>query len=217
MHLTSVDPQSITHLTLPDISSHVHLFSEGSQFKFIAYPDAIISSVNNESINIEIDFHHYNDCHPQIRLEVDFNGNEITKLFSPDGDTDEYGNWEQKDTIYNHSENIPNQFVQLEVNEDDHPLMLDETYINYNDFPELEKYNGAEIFWNCSWDDFTISYWDDAYIVSDPQNKILSVLIAPETDLQSGDASTSVYLLNNKHILIWNGGDVMSIVLIKHD
>ncbi len=216
MHLTSADPQSISHLTLPDISSHIHLFSEGSQFKFIAYPDAFISSINNGLINIEInDFNQ--DCQPQIKIGIDFNGNEITKLFSPDIDDDEYENWEETDTLYNHSKDIPNQFVELEINEDDHPLMLNETYINYNDFHELEEYNEVEMNWNCSWDNFTISFWDNVYIVSNSENKILSILIAPETDLQSGDGSITVYLLNNKHILIWNDGDVMSMILIKHN
>jgi hypothetical protein len=56
------------------------------------------------------------------------------------------------------------------------------------------------------------------YIISDTVTKnIKNMLYAPSTSLQEGDGGTYIYLLNGKHILVYNGGDVNSAVFIKND
>lgn len=56
------------------------------------------------------------------------------------------------------------------------------------------------------------------YVVSDADtNNIKNILYAPDTSLQEGDGDTEVFLLNNKHLLIYNCGDVESVLFIKND
>jgi hypothetical protein len=46
--------------------------------------------------------------------------------------------------------------------------------------------------------------------------QLIYSLYAPETDLQCGDASTNIKLLNEKHIIIYNYGDVNSVITFKY-
>ncbi len=53
------------------------------------------------------------------------------------------------------------------------------------------------------------------YIFSDDTGKIISALIAPNTDLQLGDGDSIAYRLNNNTVILENCGDVCSVVIIK--
>ena len=50
---------------------------------------------------------------------------------------------------------------------------------------------------------------------SDSEDNCISQLTDYEYGFQSGDCSTIVYELNNKHIIFINGGDVRSLVILK--
>lgn len=58
---------------------------------------------------------------------------------------------------------------------------------------------------------------NELYIISDLNtNEIKNVLYAPDNSLREGE-DTEVFLLNNKHIFIYNNGDVRSALFIKND
>lgn len=60
-----------------------------------------------------------------------------------------------------------------------------------------------------------MAFW---LIISDTIAKnIKNMLYAPDTTLQDGDAGTCIYLLNDKNLLVVNGGDVNSVVVIKNE
>lgn len=70
--------------------------------------------------------------------------------------------------------------------------------------------------WNTEKYVITIFSSGKLYIISDKNtNRILGYLCAPEYDLQNGDCHTSLYQLNDSVFLIWNDGDVYSVVIIK--
>jgi hypothetical protein len=55
-------------------------------------------------------------------------------------------------------------------------------------------------------------------IISDAITKnIKNMLYAPDTSLQDGDGGTYIYLLNGKHLLVFNDGDVSSTIFIKNE
>ena len=100
-------------------------------------------------------------------------------------------------------------------------------YSNLNDFEELRKLSKVCQTSSHSivkWKDYRLDIWswypshtcmNMAYVVSDqPSNKITSVLLCDES-LQLGDCETYIYLINDKHILVYNAGDVWSTVVIK--
>lgn len=54
------------------------------------------------------------------------------------------------------------------------------------------------------------------YIISNiDTGSVTNILFAPDYSLQMGDCDTHLYLLNNRHLLIQNAGDVNSAIFIK--
>lgn len=102
-------------------------------------------------------------------------------------------------------------------------------YSNLNEFDtlfrELKDNLSKNNFYSCvalhEFGKYAIAIWNSLlYIVSEKisndNHKILNILYADEYDLQHGDMGSHVYLLNEKHILIWNTGDVSSVVIVKN-
>lgn len=97
-------------------------------------------------------------------------------------------------------------------------------YTNLNDYDELRKLNKtAPTFCHSSvkWDEYKLCIWtwfgrdmNMAYIISH-NDKIISVMLC-DASYQIGDCGTYVYVVNDKHMLIYNAGDVWSTVTIKN-
>ena len=97
-------------------------------------------------------------------------------------------------------------------------------YCNLNEFPIFARLTNDIRAAVHHFGKYAVAVWNSTvYIVSEKisnadekNHKILNVLYANDYDLQHGDCKTNIYLLNNKNILLWNDGDVHSVVVIKN-
>ena len=80
-----------------------------------------------------------------------------------------------------------------------------------------ERLKGYDYVESYEWDHYTLDIWHSLiYIIADTDSgNILSVLYAPECELQTGDCGTTVRIINDKMMMIENDGDVWSVVIVK--
>lgn len=176
------------------MDSHTHLTDGSNRFKFTAFPQGEVEHFDDNCIkikgltdNTEIKFSKIKEL-------------EITEQYDMRGLVPE------------------NKLEGLESL--CHVPTLKELYSNLNDFPELDIIDTSPLskycksYTSCHWGSQTLSIWNSiVYIVSDDTKKIISVLVAPRYDLQTGDLKTNIYLIDDKDIIVWNKGDVWSLVL----
>jgi hypothetical protein len=87
---------------------------------------------------------------------------------------------------------------------------------NFHQTIKLSNYSTYNDY-ECCWENYKLSVYDaKLYIISDTDTgKILNVFYTPDSDLQMGDSYTQVYLLDHEHLLIYNAGDVYSVIIIQ--
>lgn len=73
--------------------------------------------------------------------------------------------------------------------------------------------NGYKCIWKYKNNIYQIICLGCCYIIL-KNNEAIQVLSADES-LMQGDSDIEVYLMNGKHILIWNRGDIFSVILFK--
>jgi len=89
-------------------------------------------------------------------------------------------------------------------------------YTNINDFPELNDII-VDYFMYVKWNDWVLTFISNkVYILSNTNGTILKSICSKSNDLQEGDCRTSFYLLNNKHFIVNNDGDVYSVILFTN-
>ena len=190
--------------------SIIHIYDNSSKIVFAAYPDGEIKKLNDKGADLYIMGDSY---YIQFKLYLDSSGNEITRLYAPipsaSIDWEEIMESEWSKDYEPYRENV----TVLDKHEDSCDFF--KIYNNIEEFSIVEEYSDdCRTFWQ--WDQYTLSVWNSRlYIVSDDTGKIISALIAPNTDLQLGDGDSIAYRLNNNTVILENCGDVCSVVIIK--
>lgn len=107
-----------------------------------------------------------------------------------------------------------------------------ELYSNWSDFPDLAKpeiwkhlaprnFGSMRHAW---WSNYRVTNWNSCvYILSEileteddkDEERIITALYDPLFDLQLGDSFSAAYLVDEKHVILRNCGDVSSVVTIK--
>jgi hypothetical protein len=120
-------------------------------------------------------------------------------------------------------DNLKNEIISLPYNNTKETRMSFNIFNNTVDtiFEEIcdEMDSNESLVWNniCIFGRYKLTSWNSRYyIISDKiTNDIISILDAPKSDLQKGDHRILYYLINNKDLLVWNDGDVYSVVYIQ--
>ena len=90
-----------------------------------------------------------------------------------------------------------------------------------NIFTDLLKHmstepKGYECKWTFNKDKYKLICLDDKYYIIMINNDVVSAIYADNCDLRPGDENTTIYLMEKKHIMIWNNGTYNSIVLFEN-
>jgi hypothetical protein len=196
----------------------IKLYDVTEQFVFTGYEFTNLISFNENDILLSLRDFRRN----AIDYVLDYGGNEIEqKCINRDiVGLDEYSqnevcNYECK---YNNTSKLEINYHGL-VNTVD----INKFYYNLYEFPKLKEFCDHDIILElyAEFNDYVICVWQlgnsVTYIVSSANTeKIISVFIDEKYAFQPGDCETNMYLLDGEHILVWNSGDVCSVVLIKN-
>jgi hypothetical protein len=115
-------------------------------------------------------------------------------------------------------EAVESQPIEFQL---DSPILLKDCdilgYTNLDVFPEIKDVKVRD-FRRVRTDDFTLTQISGVlYILSQnttgDSGVIIKVLYCPEYDMQDGDCHTYFYLLNEQSFLVYNDGDVYSVLL----
>lgn len=81
---------------------------------------------------------------------------------------------------------------------------------------KLSKLNcDYECYWTHNQKEYILTVIDSKIYLIRCDNQLVCSIYAPDYDLQMGDCITNVYILNGKHVVVHNHGDVCSIVIFK--
>lgn len=191
------------------------LIDRNQKFIITALPNANIIMFDQNSAKIIQDYKETGDR--GVEIIIDYDGSILSEKMSMSGDPWidlDYDN-ESFDLFDGDIVNTNVRMVKLiEVSDDN---LIDLT-IGYQDYDiEWISVMRMKLNWYCYWKNYKLSFYDSRlYIISDAStNKIMNILYAPFTDLQMGDSGTYLYLFNNKHLIVYNAGDVSSVIIIQ--
>jgi len=87
-------------------------------------------------------------------------------------------------------------------------------YTNLDEFPEIKDVKVTD-FTRVKWKNYTLVQISGILYLLSRNNVILKVLYCLQYDMQEGDSQTYFYILNEKHFLVYNDGDVYSVLLFS--
>jgi hypothetical protein len=212
----------------------IYLHDKTDQFSFIGYDHTQIIHFGENNILL-------NSCpyvSEHMDLLLDYDGNEIERIcldkinwYDDDiGLSYMYSNSDSPNFIKSNYECKFNNSLELKVIDMHYKRgidLLNQRYYNLHEFSILKKYankcedDDIRLEICTEFNDYLISIWSFdiyavIYIISNKySNKIISVFIDPNLIFQIADCNTNIYLLNNKNLLIWNQGDVYSVINIS--
>lgn len=88
--------------------------------------------------------------------------------------------------------------------------------IKMNSLDEGKYKCNYECEWYCNKKHYILTIFNMAVYLLRCDAQIIYSLCAPNYELQPGDSRTYIYLLNEKHIVIHNYGDVSSAIVLKY-
>lgn len=203
---------------MEDTGNHTYTTIGNNKYVFTAHKQADLIKVDPLTKSIELRYcEHYNKWHekniPQRTFVLNFNMDIITK-YNP---REESGSM-RIDTRTEFDSNT-STCEKLKLVQDNYynydAEKLSDCYCNFADFSELKEFVGYKREYHCCAGKYTLSMFDARIYVVSTDNKIISAIVEPDYSLQFGDNYTHVWFINNKHFLIWNDGDVFSVVCIK--
>ncbi len=75
---------------------------------------------------------------------------------------------------------------------------------------------GYECKWTYDKNKYKLICLENKYYIVLINNDVISAIYSNNFDLHQGEDKTTIYLMNKKHILIWNNGTYNSIVLFEN-
>lgn len=198
--------------------THINI-NDGNKFTITPLPYTnIVCFDNNNGITLHQDNNKVYDS--DIEIVLGYCGNILSETSrSLNNQDDEYDNKSDTDYKLKYPDYYENPHVEIidlyHCNEISTKVNLEDIYTNLSSFPSIPK--SLRHDYDCYWKTYKLSLYDSKlYVISDVDtNQILNVLYAPKYDLQQGDNATYVYLLDYKHLLIYNEGDVYSAIIIQ--
>jgi hypothetical protein len=184
-----------------DMYSNIDEFEFSNRFKRTPV-DIELKTVKLDDVYYSCNFHNHGKQY-SLSIWSIRNGGDLY-VFSRENDSDEcnncnyrclnYSDSDSSDEESSNEDHIAEQENMTEVEKEYKALLQKEKQRHKKNIKELKK-----------------------KYTHKPKRKhtILSLLYAPKCDLQLGDSETTCYLLNNKHLLIWNDGDVYSVVVLR--
>lgn len=191
----------------------IYWHDDKSPFIFNCYSYTDLVDFKDDRIHL-----HMNNYHKafNFKILVDYDCFLITKKYNDYHNI--MGNYHN--IVSPERENIQ----QLEITEES--LKFKNYYSNLDDYEELRKLNKlchVHTHHTVKWKNYKLDIWtwipihictNMAYIISDSNNHIISVMLCNEL-FQLGSCKTYVYLISDKHILIYNAGDIYSTIVIQ--
>lgn len=228
-------------ITLPTTTSHVVAGSD--LYEIEAFPWTNLTKISPDHLELETDYYCANPkIRPQRKINLDLHGH-AEFISYPAGNPEQLKTWDERvipemncrtplvrHLQYSHIsiflrrdhcfllENFSAEQKVLDMHGKEIGLSK-RGCLEYSNLDEFEVLKGFKVHsisiirWNYY---ILIVLNSTTYILSDITNKILKVLHAPECDLQEGDSGTVYYLLDNKHLVIHNQGDVYSTIVIRN-
>jgi len=192
--------------------------SPDSPFEFVTFESTEIYKFTSEGVILLQDRRNFTEEPPWFRkIYLDYSGNIVDEEdLDEDFDLDDRNRDEcQRDLdprpfrpkVIENGENISIIGIPKFTNK--------EKYADQINFKKLQKaYNETTAFKG-----WAVTSGCDGnaivYLVGKQDGEIASVFIDNDYSFQGGDAGTYSYILDGKHLLIWNCGDVWSVVIIR--
>jgi hypothetical protein len=217
-----------------ELKSHTNLSS--GLFEIFPYPGTNITRFGKNHIKIRSYCYWQKNKYP-IKIDIDRDGTQKVehreledKSDEDESDEDESDEDESDEDECECNTNHLRHFVKNEFHYPLESLDLTTTTNIKDEFIDLEEFaKDGEILkffqenskprcnWKCQWGQYEFSMWDSRfYILCDAETRqIFNILYAPNYELQLGDDKTIAYLVNNKHLLVWNDGDVYSTIYVS--
>lgn len=165
-----------------------------------------------------------------LTIEYDFDGNYMSHRAKGDDELNlkEYREYNVKKIAktFHHAWFFKRHGMQVDTFESS---MNHTSFSNQNDFPIMLEMNDKICAENCTCCEIEewicgfikLTRWSrqgvNVFITSlIEDNSIISLFHNDNNDYLDGDSGTSVYVLNDKNILMWNDGDCPSVLLIKN-
>lgn len=186
-------------------------------FEFVSFEDTEVYDIQESHIVLVQEEPHYSGQYKKIYL--DYEANVINIEVCTDKENEMiYENVSARDTdaeIFNF------KFKEFGVaDENDKPTTLYNNMDEYCSRFQFERFSNScieTIHWVHQNQGYTLRIGsdEDVIYVIDKNNSIVSVLNDPEYGLQGGDAGTRYYVFHNGNLMVWNMGDVWSVVIIR--
>ncbi len=184
-----------------------------TQIQIIGYPDfSIIGSIDQDIALLNMSYDEPQlmllDKNCNIKEIIDMNNEEDTPYVALDGREFYVNDWWEGKEKPSFVKEI--EFIKYSGDKDGSHLA------SFDNFPQQFTNILNEYYGMCKWNGIEIHLFWGLYLVT-VGNKVIDYLNDDESNYQIGDACTLIYIINDKDLIIFNGGDVDSIIIIKID